>query len=157
MFKINKRSLKLPLLLIIGGLVSLGYLVFLVVQEVDLQQAGSQIRQIVRRDASEPAADESDGETAQDASDTVEVYAFTADETGQTPFSLLLDAEEVEYEEYDFGVFVQSINNQTSDSDHFWALYVNGEFAQEAGDKIELEAGDEVEWRWDEVQSDLFD
>ncbi len=142
MSKINKNSLKLPLILIVGGIASLGYLLFLVTQEVDLQKRGSQLKQVISRNFKKVASGEADEEPAEDTdnaeADLVEVYAFTADGAGQTPFSLLIESEEVEYDEYDFGVFIQSINNQSSDSDNFWALYVNDEFSQEAGDKIEI-------------------
>jgi plastocyanin len=36
-------------------------------------------------------------------------------------------------------------------------VYVNGELAQQASDQIELDVGDRVEWRWEEIQDELLD
>jgi len=85
----------------------------------------------------------------------IQSYEFVSEDVEQTPFSLLVDNAEVEYDQYDFGVFVKAINQQASNSDYYWALYVNEEYAQAAADQIELTVGDKVEWRWEPVQDVL--
>lgn len=80
-------------------------------------------------------------------------YRFTASQDDQTPFSLLLAGAQVEYEQYDFGVFVTSINGQQADSNYYWAVYVDGEYATQASDQIPLVPGSIVEWRWEEVKA----
>ncbi|HQM15628.1 MAG TPA: DUF4430 domain-containing protein [Candidatus Woesebacteria bacterium] len=80
-------------------------------------------------------------------------YRFTANQDGQTPFSLLLAGAQVEYQQYDFGVFVKGINGQMANDNYFWAVYVDGEYATQASDKISLQSGSVVEWRWEEVKA----
>ncbi len=159
---INKKS-GLPLMLVVAGLASIGYIVFSLNKNLDLKGAAGQAIQVVRqspRDISKPEGSQDREERDSDSSAADEeavVYSYTAESSGQTPFSLLAESEEVEYDEYDFGVFINSINGQAGNDQYFWALYVNDELAQQAGDKIELEPGDEVEWRWEEVITDFSD
>jgi hypothetical protein len=80
-------------------------------------------------------------------------YVYEANITGETPFELLNRNDEVEFDQYDFGVFVTSINGQKSNDQFFWALYVNDEMAQVSSDQIELKTGDVIEWRWEEIES----
>lgn len=70
-----------------------------------------------------------------------------------TAFSILkdtLDKEDIPYEtqQYDFGIFVQSINGFESTADMAWIYFVNGESGNVAADQYTLENGDEVEWRY---------
>ena len=70
----------------------------------------------------------------------------------QNAFKLLQEVAEVEYKEYDFGVFVESINGVKGDDEHFWAFYLNGEQAQAGADQTILQKGDKVEWRYEEIK-----
>ncbi len=162
----KKKSQGLPVLLVIAGLVSFAYVLFSVSQNVNLKQTTNQVFQALKQQPSslsnetEINLETEDGQPATDheeANTVANSYEFTADSSGETPFSLLNNSEEVEYDEYDFGVFVTSINGQVSNNDNFWAVYVNGELAQQAADQIELDAGDQVEWRWEEIQDDFLD
>lgn len=54
----------------------------------------------------------------------------------------------LEVENYDFGVFVKSINDLESTSEKAWIYFVNGESGQIAADKYELKSGDLVEWKY---------
>ena len=67
-------------------------------------------------------------------------------------FELLKSVAEVEYKEYDFGVFIESINGIKGDDKNFWAFYVNDEKAQAGADKTILQKGDRVEWRYEEIE-----
>jgi hypothetical protein len=162
----KKKFQGLPVLLIIAGLVSFGYVLFSVSQNVDLKQTANQVFQAVQQNPSflsneaevEPKIENNQSAIKQgEANSIISSYEFTAASSGETPFSLLNDSEKVEYDEYDFGVFVTSINGQASNNDNFWAVYVNGELAQQASDQIELDVGDRVEWRWEEIQDELLD
>ena len=69
------------------------------------------------------------------------------------PFSILEEALEknnisFETEKYDFGVFVKSINGIESTNEKAWIYFVNGESGQVAADKLELNTGDLVEWKY---------
>lgn len=73
-------------------------------------------------------------------------------ETSQA-FSILEEALEennipFEVENYDFGVFVKSINGLESTNEKAWIYFVNGESGQVAADKMDLEKGDLVEWKY---------
>lgn len=69
------------------------------------------------------------------------------------PFSILEEALDqnnipLEIETYDFGVFVKSINKLESTGKKAWIYFVNGESGQVAADKMNLEKGDLVEWKY---------
>ena len=91
-------------------------------------------------------------ENLADESDIVSAYFLEAGLEGQTPLDLLVEDNEVEYDQYDFGVFVTSINGQSATNEYYWAVYINGEYAQQSSDQISLEVGDLVEWRFEEIQ-----
>lgn len=76
---------------------------------------------------------------------------FVATEDGQTAFELLEENAQVDSEQYDFGVLIRSINGKASDKDHYWALYVNDEYAQTGADQTVLTNGDLTEWRYEEI------
>lgn len=51
----------------------------------------------------------------------------------------------IEGEEGDYGLFVKTVNGITADYDkdgHYWAFYVNDEYAQEGVDSTEITEGD---------------
>ena len=77
-------------------------------------------------------------------------YQATAD--GQNAFELLQANADIAFKEYDFGVFVDSINGVAADNTHFWALYVNNEQATAGATQTILQNGDLVEWRYEELQ-----
>lgn len=75
------------------------------------------------------------------------------DEEANQAFSILKEALEendipYEVETYDFGVFVKSINELESTAEKAWIYFVNGESGQVAADKMDLEKGDLVEWKY---------
>ena len=72
---------------------------------------------------------------------------------GQTAFNILREVTEKEeikldVEQYDFGVFVKSLNGMESSADMAWIYFVNGQSGQTAADKMELANGDVVEWKY---------
>jgi len=72
---------------------------------------------------------------------------------GKTAFDLLKKLTEskdlkLETKIYDFGVFVQAIDGKESGSDKAWIYFVNGMSAQLAADRYQLQAGDNVEWKY---------
>jgi hypothetical protein len=137
------------------GLIALVYLFYVVNQQIDFRNKLETLRQATTTQFSQ---EEGDGNLQEElGQEAVTGYILIATEEGQTPFSLLLASEDVEYDQYDFGVFVTSINGQQSNSDYYWALYINEEYAQSASDQIELEKGDQVEWRWEEIQTEFED
>lgn len=72
---------------------------------------------------------------------------------GATAFSILSDAGQsklikLETKQYDFGVFVESINGFKSASKKSWIYFVNGKSGNIAADKYVLMPGDKVEWKY---------
>ena len=80
-------------------------------------------------------------------------YEFTAESDNQTAFELLQKNAEVEYDEYDFGIMIQAINQLASNNDYYWAFYLNGEYAQQGAKQTILRAGDQVEFRYEKIQA----
>ena len=76
---------------------------------------------------------------------------YQVEEDNQNAFELLKENAQVEYKEYDFGVFVESINGITGDDKHFWSLYVNNEQSMTGADQTTVNKGDTVEWRYTQV------
>lgn len=67
-------------------------------------------------------------------------------------FELLKTVADIEYQKYDFGVFVESINGTKNNDKHFWSLYINDEQSQTGADQTILQKGDRVEWRYEEIK-----
>lgn len=55
---------------------------------------------------------------------------------------------EIKIKQYDFGVFVESINKISNNKNLSWIYFVNGKSADVAADKYELKEGDKVEWKY---------
>ena len=82
-----------------------------------------------------------------------EPVQVTLEEGTYTAFSALVAAvETMEYElqtqQYDFGVFVQSINGYESTAEQAWVYSVNGESGMVAADQMQLNPGDTVTWKY---------
>ncbi len=71
---------------------------------------------------------------------------------GRTAFELLRDITDVGYKQYDFGVFIESINGVKPDAQHFWKLYVNGTESQVGADSMQTRNGDVIEWKLEEIK-----
>ena len=73
-------------------------------------------------------------------------------EQGITAFDLLEKSGlEIETKQYDFGIFIESIDSVKNGQDNkYWLYYVNNESPSVAADKMELRAGDKVEFRFEE-------
>ncbi len=74
---------------------------------------------------------------------------------GITAFDLLKNkAEEsnlnLKTKTYDIGIFIEAIGDKENGQDgKYWLYYVNGELAQVAADKKELNPGDKVEFKFE--------
>lgn len=147
----NKSKKLLPLFIVIG-LVAIAFLFLSLSKESHLFS-----RLLISKDVlfSRPTFETNNGSAKESSTNGTEssIFHFEATQDGQTPFSLLNEKAEIKYDQYDFGVFVTSINGKASTNEYYWALYVNGEYAQEASDKIILNAGDQVEWKFEELKA----
>lgn len=97
------------------------------------------------------------------ASPTPEIYEFvqentaaqlvlTASQSGQTALELLEEKAEIETKDYgEAGMFITSINGVAGDNKHYWAFYVNDEFAQQGVSQTVLESNDVVKFIYEEI------
>lgn len=82
-----------------------------------------------------------------------QLISLKATMSGQIAFDLLLASSQVEYDEYDFGVFIKSINGLAGNDKNYWALYVNNEYAQTGADNVTLQKGDKIEFKYEEIKT----
>lgn len=86
-----------------------------------------------------------------------EVVEIQASEDGITAFDLLkANTQQVDFDQYDAGVFITTIDGLAGDSGHYWAIYLNDEYATTSADKIFLQAGDKVTFKYEEVDAAQF-
>jgi hypothetical protein len=78
--------------------------------------------------------------------------SLTALENDTSAWDLLVANHEVLYQEYDFGVFVEAIDDLKGNQDNFWAIYVNGESALEGVQDIVLNEGDIIEFKYEAIK-----
>ncbi len=77
--------------------------------------------------------------------------SFEAITDGQSALDLLKESAQVEYQEFDFGVMVASINGVAADEKHYWGLYVNDEYATAGASETILKTGDTMKWVYEEI------
>lgn len=81
---------------------------------------------------------------------TVEWYNDTRIQAGANLWDLTLETCDVEYEQYDFGPFITSINDIASDDSHYWSWYnvEDGDWAMGmvGADQYNLHDGYVVGW-----------
>lgn len=77
------------------------------------------------------------------------IFTYQGQE-GKTAFALLDELYEVEYQQFDFGPLVKSIEGEASSDSRFWLYYVNGEQAQIGADQYVTKDGDTILWRLEE-------
>ena len=82
----------------------------------------------------------------------VNTYSFDLSDS-LTAFDILEKAANdndiiLETQQYDFGIFVKSIDGHESTAEMSWIYFVNGESGQVAADQQILNAGDIVEWHY---------
>jgi hypothetical protein len=83
--------------------------------------------------------------------DSQKNYTLTADKDNVNGLELSKSELDLKYEETSFGVFIIAINGIEASDDYFWALYLNGNFAEQSVDKLNLNKGDKIEWRYEKI------
>lgn len=76
--------------------------------------------------------------------------AFQRGETAYSILASLTDENDIsmKVQQYDFGIFISSINGYESSPNKAWIYFVNGDSGSVAADKYFLEPGDLIEWRY---------
>lgn len=75
-------------------------------------------------------------------------YRNVSVQNGSTVFTALSQTFEVEYEEYDFGYFVTSIDGLSQNETHYWMYQVNGVEADRAVNNYQLSNNDNITFRY---------
>lgn len=86
------------------------------------------------------------------ASPAITTIILTTDEADISALDLLQKSHEVEIEKYDFGVMIKAIDGLASDQEHYWAFYVNDEYAQVGADQQKLQKGDTIKFNYEKIQ-----
>ena len=78
-------------------------------------------------------------------------FEYTATESGQTALDLLKQYNIIEVKAFGFGTMITGIEGLMADENNYWAFYVNGEYAKQAADQTNLNAGDTVRFVYEPV------
>jgi hypothetical protein len=70
---------------------------------------------------------------------------------GKNALELLKASHNVEVNHYSFGDLVTGIDGVMPDANHFWAMYVNGEFSQVGASQYITKSPDTIKWQIDPV------
>lgn len=71
---------------------------------------------------------------------------------GKNALELLQVSHQVETTSYSYGQFVNSIDDQKPDSQHFWALYINGQKATLGADSYQTKNSDILSWQLEKIE-----
>lgn len=58
---------------------------------------------------------------------------------------------DLQLKQYDFGVMIEGVNGLLADATSYWAVYLNGDYAQVGIADLVLEQGDTVELRYEAI------
>lgn len=93
-------------------------------------------------------------ETSQEQ--VVATMLYTATEA-QTARELLDTKVGVEYQDFgEAGSFILSVDGLASDNEHYWAVYVNNEYAEVGVDQLQLQPGDQLKLVYEEIDPSLY-
>lgn len=81
------------------------------------------------------------------------IFFLTAEVANSNAWELLKNSEQqIAYQEYDFGIYIEEINGLKANADNFWAIYVNDEKSLVGIQDIILNIGDVVEFRYEAIE-----
>ena len=78
----------------------------------------------------------------------VETRIILPDSSGVSVFELLNAYHNVEYDETSAGIFIKSIDSIPNTRTSYWLYFVNDTAATVASDRLILQGGEKVEWRF---------
>ena len=68
---------------------------------------------------------------------------------GKTAMATLKSTHTVVTKTYSFGDSVESIDGLAADAGHYWAFYVNGQYASVGADAYTAKSGDMIDWKYE--------
>lgn len=77
-----------------------------------------------------------------------QIIEATATMNGETALEVLQSVASVQVQESSLGVFVEGVNGLMGDNEHYWAFYVNSEYANQGVGATVLKAGDVVRFEY---------
>lgn len=84
-------------------------------------------------------------------------YLFTATEDGQTALAVLENNAQIETKDFGAaGVMITAINGLAANNTHYWAFYVNDEYANQGVSATVLTAGDTIQFVYEEIDATEF-
>lgn len=84
-------------------------------------------------------------------------YQFSTDTKDVSALELLSQNVTLETKDFgDAGIMITGINGLMADADHYWAFYLNGEYAQQGVSQTILTAGDVVEFVYEKIDTSNF-
>ena len=133
----NKKAI---IILILGGLITLSALPFA-------------YRQLAPKYVPETDQQVSEQETTPEIESAQPItYEFTAQTDTISAYDVLTEQATIETEDFgSAGVFVSSINGTQSDNEHYWAFFVNGEYAQQGITQTILQKGDTITFTYEKI------
>jgi hypothetical protein len=73
-------------------------------------------------------------------------------QTGKTALELLEAKYPTKTKSTSYGDMVIAINNIAPDAKHFWAFYINGQFANVGAGSYQTKNGDTLSWKLEEIK-----
>jgi len=90
--------------------------------------------------------------TANDKTSKVSVFA----EQGSNAFEVMKANLKADYKDSAMGPFITGINNIKADSEHYWALYVDGNYAQKGISQYSIEKEVTIAWKLEKIDLSQF-
>lgn len=135
----KKLSLKIVLILV------------LVVAGIYAFRLGNPLPALSPVNKMEEATDDTMLETGDDVGESID-HVFVAEEEGQIALDLIESEVAVETQDFgEAGMFIKSVEGLASDESHYWAVYVNDEYAQVGVSQLELNKGDELKLVYEKI------
>lgn len=90
-------------------------------------------------------------ETANQDTPKIASHTLTATAAATKALDLAQSQLELQLKEYDFGLMVEGVNGLLADTNNYWAVYLNGEYAKVGIAELVLQAGDRLELRYETI------
>lgn len=71
-------------------------------------------------------------------------------------WQMLQQQHTVEFEQYDFGIFIKGIDGLMADNKHYFAIYLNDQYAQTGIDQLQVKSGDVVKIVYEELTASPY-
>ena len=84
--------------------------------------------------------------------DKLSVFA----EKGSNAFEIMKANLQVDFKDSAIGPFITGINNINADTEHYWALYIDGNYAQKGINQYTIEKETIIAWKLEKIDLSQF-